>query len=469
VIKRATLAALAISVVALSCGAAALAIKERGRTAPLPDTGQVVVGHSVNGAPIVAHRFGDLSSPNKALVVGDIHGDEPAGIGVLHDVKKRLRGAAPNFDLWLIDTVNPDGLAAHTRKNAHGVDLNRNFSVGWRGGRGSGDGYYPGPRPFSEPESRAVRDLVLKLKPAVSIWFHQPWGQTLAPCRGPIPLERLFARRSGVPLNRCRAQHLPGTAIRFENAKVGGNAFVVEFPGGSLGATATKRAANATLAVVHRAFATSGEKRWTVQRKSQKVRRGPLDKLKPPIQDMLIPFPPKRKREMANYSKHHYGQHEWRLRKVQTVVEHYTVTNSVSATYNTFAPDVPDGEFHELPNTCAHFVIGSNGRIYRFVPLSIRCRHTVGLNYTAVGIEHVGSSDQQILSNPRQMRASLELTRWLRCRYGLQVKQVIGHNESLSSPYYKELDPRFQGQTHGDWNHRDMQNYRHQLRALGGC
>ena len=100
------------------------------------------------------------------------------------------------------------------------------------------------------------------------------------------------------------------------------------------------------------------------------------------------------------------------------------------------------------------------GAAYKFVPPTIRCRHTVGLNWTAIGVEHVGFSDQDILGRPAQLNGSLHLVQWLRCRFGIPVSQVIGHNESLSSPFYKELDPRFQGQTHGDWTHADMQIYR---------
>ena len=66
------------------------------------------------------------------------------------------------------------------------------------------------------------------------------------------------------------------------------------------------------------------------------------------------------------------------------------------------------------------------------------CRHTVGLNYTAIGIEHVGTSDAQILGNARQLQASLALTAWLMARYGIQLRNVIGHNESLTSPYHHE-------------------------------
>ena len=190
---------------------------------------------------------------------------------------------------------------------------------------------------------------------------------------------------------------------------------------------------------------------------------------KPEIHKMLIPFPQHRKREMAAYSKRHYGQHKWRLADPKLIVEHYAAAGSISAIYNTFRTDQPDVEFHELPNVCSHFAVSASGAIYKFVPISIRCRHVVGLNHVAVGIEHVGFSDQDILNRPAQLNASLQLTQWLRCRLGLPVNQVIGHNESLSSPFYKELDPRFRGQTHGDWTKADMDVYRGDLTKLGDC
>ena len=190
---------------------------------------------------------------------------------------------------------------------------------------------------------------------------------------------------------------------------------------------------------------------------------------KPPIHKMLIPYPKKRKREMAAYSKHHYGQYKWRLNNPQTIVIHYAVAGSISSIFNTFRTDQPDVEFHELPNVCSHFAVSASGAAYKFVPPTIRCRHTVGLNWTAIGVEHVGFSDQDILGRPVQLNGSLHLVQWLRCRFGIPVSQVIGHNESLSSPFYKELDPRFQGQTHGDWTHADMQIYRSDLSKLGSC
>jgi hypothetical protein len=190
---------------------------------------------------------------------------------------------------------------------------------------------------------------------------------------------------------------------------------------------------------------------------------------KPPIRKWLIPFGPKRKHEMAAYSERHYGEHTWRLRHPRVIVEHVAEAGSAAAVYNTFAPDVPDPELHELPNVCSHFVISSSGRIFQLVNLRTRCRHTVGLNWTAIGIEHTGYSDGEVLGDRRQMHASLRLTRYLRCRFHIGVRNVIGHNESLSSPYHRERVPSLRDQTHGDWKHSSMVVYRRRLRRLGGC
>jgi len=94
------------------------------------------------------------------------------------------------------------------------------------------------------------------------------------------------------------------------------------------------------------------------------------------------------------------------------------------------------------------------------------CRHTVGLNYTAIGIEMVGQSDQDILGNPLQLTAALNLTVWLMQRFGIQLRNVIGHNESLISPLHKDLVPSFRCQTHQDWNHADMEVFRADLARL---
>jgi beta-N-acetylhexosaminidase len=186
---------------------------------------------------------------------------------------------------------------------------------------------------------------------------------------------------------------------------------------------------------------------------------------KPAIVWKPIPFGAKRLAETAAYSKRHYGDATFLLRP-RAIVEHYTASSSFSSAYNTFAADVPDGELHQLPGTCAHFIVDTDGTIYQLVRLNVRCRHTVGLNWAAVGIEHVGTSDAQVLGNAAQMRSSLALTAWLMSRYRIPLSGVIGHNESLTSPLRKELYAPWRCQTHGDWRRADMDVYRGRLVAL---
>ncbi len=190
---------------------------------------------------------------------------------------------------------------------------------------------------------------------------------------------------------------------------------------------------------------------------------------RPPIVRHLIPFGPKRKREMAAYSQRHYGSHKWRLRHPRVIVEHMAQAPTAAAVYATFAPDVADVELGELPNVCSHFVISRSGRIFQLVNLRTRCRHTVGLNWTAIGIEHAGYGDSDVLGNRRQLRASLWLTQYLRCRFGIGIGDVIGHNESLGSPYHHELVPSLRRQTHGDWVHSSMRVYRQKLARMRPC
>jgi hypothetical protein len=189
--------------------------------------------------------------------------------------------------------------------------------------------------------------------------------------------------------------------------------------------------------------------------------------LPPPriVQDP-IPFGAAREQQMRAYALEHYGIDSYKLVHPHLIIWHYTESSTFQSVWNTFADDVPDVTYHELPQVCAHFVVDTNGTIYQLVALDIMCRQVVGLNYTAIGIENVGFSDQQVMGDAAQFDASLALTRWLRCRFDIPVSGVIGHNESLSSPYYRELVPSFRGQTHLDFNRADMDVVRARVAKL---
>lgn len=211
---------------------------------------RIAFGRSVEGRRLIARRIGDAGASRTALVIGEVHGDEEAGRAVVGQLRRqpaRIEG----FALWTVSSINPDGHESNVRTNARGVDLNRNFGVGWDGSEPEGSGYYAGPHPFSEPESRALRDLVRRIDPDLTVHYHQPWGSVLAPCAGPAPLQKRYAEIARLPLERCRGQRLPGTATRWQNER-DGTAFVVELGPGGLSDSEVERNARAVRAIAVR-------------------------------------------------------------------------------------------------------------------------------------------------------------------------------------------------------------------------
>ncbi len=186
--------------------------------------------------------------------------------------------------------------------------------------------------------------------------------------------------------------------------------------------------------------------------------------LRPAIVWKPIPFGPRRRRQMAAYSRRHYGRWGWRLTSPKVIVEHFTDGTTWEGAWATFASNAR--HLGEKPGTCAHFLIDTDGTIYQLVSLDVRCRHVIGLNDRAIGIEHVGTSADAILANDRMMRSSLQLTLWLRARFGIENRNVIGHAESLESPFHHERYPDWRCQTHADFNHVEMRTYRDRLRTL---
>ena len=209
--------------------------------AATPGVQEVRLGLSVDGRPLVAFEVGDIHSRRKVLVVGCIHGDETAGVAIA----RRLERASPQgVDLWVLPMLNPDGCTANTRGNARGVDLNRNFPWRWRQLGGT---FYSGTRPLSEPESRVAYRLIERLRPHVSIWFHQRLD-AVDVSGGDPAIEQRFAALAGLPLARLARE--PGSVVGWENHTFPGTtAFVVELPAHALTASAVRRYAGAVLAV----------------------------------------------------------------------------------------------------------------------------------------------------------------------------------------------------------------------------
>ena len=183
--------------------------------------------------------------------------------------------------------------------------------------------------------------------------------------------------------------------------------------------------------------------------------------VRPAIEWEKIPFGAKRKRQTAAYSKRHYGERAYGLVAPQVIVEHYTAGTSFDSAWNYFADN--GSHLGEKPGVCAHFLIDLDGTISQLVVLGLRCRHAIGMNWTAIGIEHVGTSAEDVLGNHAMMRASLRLTAWLMLRYGISYGNVIGHAETLESPYHLELYEDWRCRTHADFDRAEMRAYRRRL------
>ena len=198
-----------------------------------------MLGRSSQGRPITAVEVGDPSG-TRVLVFGSIHGNETGGIAVARALE---RLSPPGLDLWVVSDLNPDGVAAGTRQNSHGVDLNRNFSFRWR----RMDGVYEsGPRPFSEREARIAHTLILRLHPHVTIWFHQHLDMVWA-SGGDRRIERAFARVSGLPYHPM--PQLAGSSVTWQNNTLhDSTAFAAELPAGQPAPSAVARYVGAVLA-----------------------------------------------------------------------------------------------------------------------------------------------------------------------------------------------------------------------------
>jgi len=112
------------------------------------------IGTSAQGRPIWAEHWGNDNGP-QVLVLGQVHGDECAPAWFVQSIRLR---PPTNFGIWLVPTINPDGLAAHTRQTAEGLDPNR-------------DGFR-----LATPEAQAVMGATAQFQPVLTIHVHSPYS-----------------------------------------------------------------------------------------------------------------------------------------------------------------------------------------------------------------------------------------------------------------------------------------------------
>ena len=139
------------------------------------------------------------------LLIASIHGNEPAGTPLLERLGDYLASHPELLHgrrVVLVPVVNPDGVARGTRGNARGVDLNRNFpAVNRRDSAETGTA-------LSEPESRALAEVVGKYPPSHAVSIHQPL--VCVDYDGPgLELAKAMSKRCFLPVKRLGSR--PGS------------------------------------------------------------------------------------------------------------------------------------------------------------------------------------------------------------------------------------------------------------------
>lgn len=208
--------------------AVGLAVPTAAVAAPVSEgrpavVGARTIGHSVKGRPIRTWRLGEPGR-RRIVLVSTMHGDEPHTRAILETLRdgRAIRGV----DLWVVPTYNPDGLARGTRRNARGVDLNRNFPHRWKELDGR---YESGRRPASEPETRAVMAFLEEIDPVRVASFHQPLNGVDTDTKDPRFARRL-ARALRLPRTSLDCGGLcHGTMTMWFNHRMRGSALPVEY------------------------------------------------------------------------------------------------------------------------------------------------------------------------------------------------------------------------------------------------
>ena len=189
---------------------------------------------------------------------------------------------------------------------------------------------------------------------------------------------------------------------------------------------------------------------------------------KPPISKKYIRFGDGRKSQTIGYNKRHYHQSTYTLSNPKAIVLHHTAGSTWQSAWNTFnANTAYNGE---KPGVSAQFIIHKDGRIYQCMPLDLRARHCIGMNWTSIGIEFVqeGQSgkdghwmDRQILNRDKQITAGLRLVRYLKARFGIRDTDVVGHATANKSRFF--VDTTGARNAAGDWYAAEVKVFRSRL------
>lgn len=194
----------------------------------------ITLGQSVEGRPIEADLRGPVAAPG-LLIFGGFHGDEPKGVTLAQRLIAHLR-VSPNdrgHVRWaVVPLVNPDGYQRRRRRNAHGVDINRNFPT---------RNWSPGPRhtrmfgglaPAAEPETQAVIRAVTRFRPHAIITIHSiSHDRHCNNYDGPARrIASILARHNGYPVTASIGYPTPGSFGAWAGIERGIPTITLELP-----------------------------------------------------------------------------------------------------------------------------------------------------------------------------------------------------------------------------------------------
>ena len=189
------------------------------------------IGRTVTGRPIPVFAFDPPSYARErepALLFGAIHGDEPLGVACLGNLAVELSERPPGRTTYVIPALNIDGLAAGTKNNAHDVDLNRNFAASnWTAEHGAG--YFPGAEPESEPETRALVQLLADSGARRVVAIHSPYRTVNWDGAGRA-LAEAMAERNGYGASESIGYPTPGSLGAKYGVDLGLEVVTLEIP-----------------------------------------------------------------------------------------------------------------------------------------------------------------------------------------------------------------------------------------------
>lgn len=176
-------------------------------------------GRSVEGRPLLAKIYGN-GGPTTFLLF-TFHGDERQVYPIGQRLEAELDRTPELFAdrrVVLVLQVNPDGWAKGTRQNANGVDLNRNYSIGWKANK-PGSRYYSGPNALSEPETQALVTLIESFGPSQIVSVHQPFDWVDPDGEQSMPLAQAMMAANGMHLPDRPQKATPGSFGKYCSAK----------------------------------------------------------------------------------------------------------------------------------------------------------------------------------------------------------------------------------------------------------